>query len=113
MDKYKVFSYILTILIILLTIVSIIVFEMGIVEVVIAGIVLSINYWLYAFLSRNQNRIVCDKCYHKNKKNTANCIKCGNDIENIICPTCKSINQYNQKYCFECETKLVCGECII
>ena len=113
MNKYKIISYFLSFLIIVLTITGIIVFKMGIVEVVIAVIVLSINYWLYAFLSRNQNIVVCDKCYHKNSVNVVNCLKCGNDIENIICPTCKGVNQYNQKFCVECETKLGCGECII
>jgi len=75
--------------------------------------IITLSMSVIGFLSRNQNKIICDKCYYKNPNNSTNCIKCGNDIENIICPTCKGVNQYNQKYCTECETKLVCGECSI
>lgn len=88
-------------------------FSWDLIDVLMIEVVLQVNFWLIVFFSRNQNKILCDKCHHKNRRNSTNCVKCGSGIENIICPTCKGVNQYNQKYCRECETKLVCGECSI
>lgn len=106
MDRYKKFSYVISFAVILFVVLSIIVFDMGIVEIVIWSIIILADHALFGFLSRNQNKIVCDKCEYKNKMHTTECVKCGNNIEDIICPTCKGVNQYTQKYCWECQTKL-------
>lgn len=70
-------------------------------------VILLVNGFFIDYLSRRQNRIICNKCGYKNSKRHKQCLNCGNDIEDIVCPVCKGLNKYNQKYCSECQTKLL------
>ena len=106
MAERRVFYVLIGILVVSILSLRLFYFEVEPILLLIEFVVYLSFWFMIGYLTRKQNKILCDNCNKLNSNKNIICSVCGNNIEDIICPVCKGYNAYSNKYCVECQTKL-------